>query len=337
MEGTISLNNLAGLRETLLHNGVYLGIALVLTLLIAQVLLRGVQRLSGLLLRSSALQITTEQQEGWQRKIRRMARLLTGLLVLGLIGAAGLASWRRVRLGDFLREQLGHMQRTDWLGVGFAGLKTLGILGLALLLSRLVRVVLQFLSDRLQRASSLASRRERLTKLLVRLRLLLSCVLLFAALLVCARLLSVPDGASRFIWSAAYLCTAVYAGRFAVGAAHLVIDVVFDLSDTLSPLESPLRYLGRFRHLSNLTKRTADYFIYIGLATWTMDHLNPGTWASHVGRLAIRIIAIFYISRVLVEICILFMNEYFLNRARPGVGPAARRTGASPLPAAGPR
>lgn len=46
----------------------------------------------------------------------------------------------------------------------------------------------------------------------------------------------------------------------------------------------------------------------MGLATLTIDQLKPGTWASQAGRLAIRIIELFYISRVLAEVCVLFIN-----------------------------
>lgn len=75
----------------------------------------------------------------------------------------------------------------------------------------------------------------------------------------------------------------------------------------------PPRYLGRFRHLSKLSKRATDYFIFVGLATWTVAQITPGTWTVQTGRLALRIIAIFYLSRVLIEVCALFPNEFFLT------------------------
>ena len=310
-----NMNALSSLGGTLVHNSIYVGIAFVVLLILAQLLTRLALRVAVVLLGSKALGISDETQQSWQRKIRTTGLLLTGVGTLALIGAGGLATWRQVRVGDYLRAALGRMQTSDWIDVGLAIAKTIGILILVSVLRRVSIASLQFLSDRLRRIESLAGRHERLTELLNRLRLFLSSAILFGALLMCARILGLPEGIYRILFSIGFLVTAVYAARFAVGASHLVIDVVFDASDMLSQLESPLRYLGRFRHLAALTKNTADYFIYVGLATVTIDQLRPGTWASEVGRLAIRIIAIFYISRVLVEVCVLFINEFFLNRA----------------------
>lgn len=58
---------------------------------------------------------------------------------------------------------------------------------------------------------------------------------------------------------------ALYVGRFTVSAAHVAIDVVFELSDALSGVQHRLRHLGRFRHLPKLTKRAADY-LHVSIA-----------------------------------------------------------------------
>ncbi len=300
-------------NATLIHNGIGLGIALLVLLLFTQVLLRGVLRLSNLFLRAKFLAIPEDSQEAWRQTIRGAALLILGVISLGLVGGTALATWRQVRIDAVVGGWLARMQGTDWLALGLAVLKTLGVVVLALGVARVLRAALTLVRQRLLSAESLAGRRERLSELLNRLRLLLSCTLLFGALLTGIRLLSLPEGVYHVVWSLAYLFGAVYAARFAVGATHLIVDIVFDFSDVLTRLENPLRYLGRFRHLAGLTKSTMDYFIYVGLGTLVIDQLKPGTWASQAGRLAIRIIAIFYISRVLVEVCVLFINEYFLR------------------------
>jgi small conductance mechanosensitive channel len=313
MFNTTALGNLGG---TLIHNSICTGIAFVVLLILSQVVMRIALRIANLVLRSKVLAVSAESQDAGRRTIRGTTLLMTLLATLGLIGVGAFATWRQVRIGIFLRDRLYRMEKADWIALGLAAAKTLGVIALAFVLARVIRAVLQLVSDRLLNAASLASRRQRLVELLHRLRQLLSCALVFGTLLICGRLVALPEGLYHFIWSLAYLITAIYAARFAVGATHLVIDVVFELSDALTRLENPLRYLGRFRHLAGLTKSTTDYFIYVGLATLVIDQLRPGTWASTAGRLAIRIIAIFYFSRVLVEICQLFINEFFLNSAQ---------------------
>ena len=309
-----NIHALSDLGGTLVYNSIYVGISFVVLLILTQILIRLCLRLADGVLRAKTLGISEDNRRFWQRRLRTTGLLFTALGTLGLVAVGGLATWRRINIGDYLRTALGRMQTSDWINVGTAVGETLGILILMVVLRRLATAFVQYLSDRLQRAESMAGRRERLTELLSRLRLLLSAALLIGALLMCARSLSLPSGAYRLLFSVGFLWTMIRAARFAVGAAHLIIDVLFDLSDVLTQLENPLRYLGRFRHLATMTKNTADYFIYVGLATLTVDQVRPGTWATEVGRLAIRIIAIFYISRVLVEVCMLLINEFFLNR-----------------------
>lgn len=307
-----ALNNLG---EMFLRNGIYIGAAFVALLITTQIATRLLLRLARLFLRSSALGLSAESQQLWQRKIKMMRLLCIALGTVAIFAAGGFATWRQILIGDYLRGAVGRMQTSDWIAVGVAIGKALGIVLLLVVLRRVLTAFLHYLNDRLSRSEALTAHSKHLTELLNRLRSFLSWALLFGSLLLCARILGLPEVMYRFLFAAGFLSTAVYAARFAVGAAHLLINVVFELSDLLTQLESPLRYLGRFRHLAKLTKNTADYFIYVGLATLTIEQLRPGTWAAEAGRLAIRIIAIFYISRVLVEVCMLFINEFFLNRA----------------------
>ena len=308
------LDDLGNLGQILIHNSLYLGIAFLILLLLTQILMRGFLRLSNFFMRSKTLEISESAQQAWRRRTRRLTLAFTLIFTLGLIAGTLVATWRKVRIGEVLLGRVSQMQAADWVTLGTTVGQTLGVIVLAFVVARIFIAILHYIRERLQSTESLSGHRERITELLARLRLALSCSIVFATLIACAQLLGIPEAERRVLRSIAYIGIAIYVGRFAVGAAHLVIDVLFDLSDVFSRLENPLRYLGRFRHLSALTKRTADYFIYVGFSTWTLDHITPGTWASEAGRLAIRIIAIFYISRVLVEVCILFMNEFFLTR-----------------------
>lgn len=298
----------------LIHNGIYLGVAFIVALTVTLIATSAFLRFSDLFLRARILALSSESRDAFRRRVWRLAILFLTLATLSLAGGAIYATWRQVYLGDLLRSGLSRMGTQDWLYLGLAVAKALGVLLLAFLIARLFIALLHHLRERLQRAESLAGHREQLTEILLRLRLVISCSLLFGTLILCSQLLGLPEVALRILRAVAYLGIAFYIARFAVGTAHLTIEVLFGLSDMLARLESPLRYLGRLRHLSKLTKTCADYFIYVGVATWTLEQITPGTWAIQAGRVAIRIIAIFYISRVVVEVCLLGLNEFFLTR-----------------------
>ena len=302
-------------RELLLENGKYagviLGLVLLLTLLGTGLFVRG----ASWLLRSKVLDTSPDLMTAFRRKTWRFSLGLVSLFVL-LVGAGVVwASLRQLRFGELVQSRLAQLQAKDWLGIVLAAAKSLGVVVLAFLVARVVVAILAALRARLERTEVLTSHRDRLSALLEHLRLALLASLVFVALGVCAQLLGVSAGGLRAFSWIAYVVLAIYLGRFLVGAAHLVLDVLFGLSELLSKLESPLRYLGQVKHLGPLTKRAADYFIYVAIATWTIEQITPGSWAGQTGRLGLRLIAIFYLSRVLVEVCLLLISEFFLHRS----------------------
>lgn len=302
-------------KELLLQNGQYAGIALLLVVVVTLLGTSLFLRTAGLFLRSQLFASSPQLQASFRRKTWRWALAFLSLAGLLISGGAVAAARLKLRLKDVVERALSRVQAQDWQQLGITTAKALGILLLSFLAARLLVTLLQRVRERLHRTEVLTAHRERLSVLLEDLRVALSVALLFGTVGLCAQLLGVPDGGVHVLGSIAYVGLAVYVSRFAAGTAHLMIDVLFELSEMLSRLESPLRYLGRFRHLSQLTKRAADYLIYVGAATWTLEQITPGSWVTHTGRLALRIIVIFYLSRVLVEVCLLMMNEFFLHRS----------------------
>ncbi len=97
----------------LLHNSICLGAALVVLLLLALGLLRGVLRLSNLFLGARVLGIPQEAQRAWRQTLRGGMLLLSGLTALGLIGGVAFATWQKIRLADLLRAGVARMQTSD--------------------------------------------------------------------------------------------------------------------------------------------------------------------------------------------------------------------------------
>ncbi len=300
--------------ELLLENGKYaggvFGLILVLLLLGTGLFVRG----TSLLLRIKVLDSSSDLLSAFRRKSWRVA-LGFGLL-LGLLLAGGVvwASLRQLRFSEWVHSHLSQVQMKDGTAIAVSFAKSLGILVLAFLLSRVIETILASLRARLERTEALSDHRKSLHELLGHLRTTLHAGLLFFALGLSAQLLGVSGFGVKVLTWVAYVSLAIYLGRFLAGTAHLVIDVVFGLTEVLSKLENPLRYLGRLRHLSPLTKRASDYLIYVALATWTVEQIVAGSWAGQTGRLALRVIVIFYLSRVLVEVCLLLMSEFFLTQ-----------------------
>jgi small conductance mechanosensitive channel len=319
--------------ELLRLNGLFAGAAFVLLLLLALLVSSLLVRTARLFLPCLPASEGPSLVESFQRSVRRWTVALVVLSALLLGGAFVLASVRGHNLGQLLGNYVRQLGRREWTELGIALLKPLCVLLAAFIASRVLLRMLHSLRQRLQQAESLARHRERVMATFDNLRGGLSAVLLFGSLLLCAQLFALPEAVRRVLVAIAYLGAAIPLARCAVSTTHLTIDVLFDLPAALERLGSRLRYLARLRHLAPLTKRAADYLIYVGIATWTAEQLAPGTWAAQAGRIALRIIALFYLSRVFIEVCLLFLNEFFLNREGQGAAELQQRQTLVPVAA----
>lgn len=300
--------------ELLRQNLLFAAMAFVLLLLLLAISAGLILRVSRMFLR---VQSSTEEPSLFQRFQRRVWRFTAALAVLlGLLSAGGtvFATLYEQNLSAVLQHSIRQLGPTEWMAIAVTILKPVGLLLLAYFASHALSRLLLSLRQRLQQTETLSGHRDRMILYFDNLRGGLSAVLLFGTLYIGAQLLSLPDAVRQLLVAVSYIGGAIPLARCAVSTAHLALDVLFGLSAMFEQIDNPLRYVGRLRHLAPLTKRAADYLIYVGVATWTADHLTPGTWASQAGRIALRVIVIFFLSRILIEVCLLFLHEFFLHR-----------------------
>jgi small conductance mechanosensitive channel len=302
--------------DLILHNLVALGVVVVVVMLISQLIMAAVLRIADPLFRSSLFDgLAKTDRDAFRRRVKRGTIVVVALISVALLVGSVIASFIGIRALDlakgawaWLRGQDFGPLRTRLLGAG-------GIVIGAVITDLVARAIVGGLAKALERSTWLSPRREPLSEAAKRLRTALRTAILCGALLLICDTMAIPAGVRRIVLLASYVLVAFYTSRLIVAAAHLAVDLLFDASGKLARLESPLKYLGSLTHLAGITKRALDYFVFVGAATWVADQLTPGTWFSHAGRIGIRIIAIFYASRVVVEVCMLFINELFINKA----------------------
>ncbi len=297
-----------------ISNAAAFAIELAVLLLLAQLLVFSVLRLSSRLLRWTGA--SQKFGDDWRSRVHGTTRLLLILLALVLVlGHAGLC-FMRVRTLSVAASYVRSLGRSDLIALGIGAAKILGVALGAYLLSRVLHAIVGLVQSQLQLSPWLTARREQVDDLLERLRSLFRAGVTIGALLLVARIVHLPPLPQLLLWDLSYIVIGFQAGRFLGNAGDLAVDVGFALSDRLAKLDGPLRYVGSLAHLAPLTKRSVEYFVYVSMATWVSDQLNPAMWSSRAGRIAIRVIAIFFISRVLVELCTLFIHEFFVKEAK---------------------
>ncbi|MDI3282553.1 mechanosensitive ion channel family protein [Polyangium sp. 15x6] len=301
--------------DLLAHNLIALCITIVVLLLLSELLVRVIHRGYAFILRSPTLDhVTADERKAFRRRVRRRAIVWVAFIVAVLMAAAAFATYRGIWALDVAKSALVALAGDDPALIKTRLLTTFGIAAGALFADALARGLAEVLGQAVARSEWLEKRRDALAEVTVRLRKALRVVVLGVAAVLLVEKLTLAPGTQRSVLLAAYTLGAFYVSRLATGVGYLLLDVVFDNSTRLARLESPLRYLGNLSHLLGITKRVVDYCVYLTAATWVADALTPDTWLSLAGRVGIRIIAIFYASRVLVELCTLLINDLFLGK-----------------------
>jgi len=181
----------------------------------------------------------------------------------------------------------------------------------AFVLHRFARVVAHYMIAGLRRSPGFARHDEQLAVVLARLLTTLRWGAVLGALNLCAALAPPPALLDQALATLTITVLGVLIARTMIVIAHLAVDVVVHFARGREGHRT-LRYVGRLEHLAGITKRTLDYFFFVGAATWVFDQIRPGGWLSEMGLVGIRLIALIYAGRVIIEVFELFVRELLL-------------------------
>ncbi|MBK8266475.1 MAG: mechanosensitive ion channel family protein [Nannocystis sp.] len=313
-------------QTMIIHNALIFGVATLAALIIAFILDRQVRRVIGFVLRSLSVADKPQLQGARahiEKSLRRVITLATAALIILLLAGAVLATWWQL---DLLRVALEWGEKAFLADVSatlYAGLKILGIAGAILLGYGLVRALIASLLRSVTAIPALEPQRVTLGLLKLRLSSLINSAAIFTALLVYSSFAGAPAYIHEPLLTITYLVLGVVGARAFALLCTVGVDIGGQLVRALGDLNSPLGYVGRFERLDQvvtLTKRTLEYLVFLGAATWISSKIQPGSFLEDVGLRLIRVLALVYIGRILVEVINLVLRELLL------AGAAARST-----------
>ncbi|MDC0723164.1 mechanosensitive ion channel family protein [Nannocystis bainbridge] len=294
-----------------MNNALVFGAALLLVVLAALI----VSRQSGRLLRVALRLVRAPNHDTLaaslaSRVSRAIVVVATVVAIALIVGGVALTmydidcaprlwAWAQVAL---LRDPMAALQRA---------LSVVGVALAAYLVYRFFKVVAHYLIAGLRRNPAFAQHDAQLAVLLERLLIALRWGIALAAAGLCVALAPPPELIVRALHVVTVVALGVLIARTMIVIAHLAVDVVFQFARGREGHRT-LRYVGRLEHLAGITKRTLDYFFFVGAATWIFDQINPGGRLSEFGLVGIRIIALVYAGRVLIEVFELLVRELLL-------------------------
>lgn len=292
--------------DILIHNVLGVGSALVLVLVAAFAFSRGAFALLRPLSRrfdpSGALYTR------WSGQLSRLLVLATTLISVALLGGAVLLSWYEQDVGDYAwRWALVLLE--DPAAVAWTVAELLGVVFAALTLYFILSGLLRVITEGVGRLLDLARYGAQLDLLASRLRAALRWTLVLGVALHAIGLSPAAEPARYPLMVLTYIVVGFTVSRALVASSQLLVDVLLEVAQARAERSSLFLYLSRLDRLVPVTKRVLDYFFYVGTAALVLEQLTPDTPLARIGLMALRVIAILYVSRVIVEVGALAIVE----------------------------
>ncbi|MBL9105159.1 MAG: mechanosensitive ion channel [Myxococcales bacterium] len=300
--------------DILIANLSALGAVLVALLLVGFVASRVLLRAVGALLRR--LDGTGELARRWTGQLTRLFVVLALLVTLGTLAGAVALTFYEVDAAAAVRRWVVGTLLADPAAVAWTAARLTGVVFGAPALYFLLRSVVASIGEAIGRTEAFVGRRAALDLVVARLIVTLRSLCVFGALWAAARTLTDSESVLYPLAVVTYVAVGVSLARAVVAVAHMAIEVLFEVSDKLQGKRSPLRYIGRMPRLAGVTRRVVDYFVYVGTATMISHQLAPGTLLAEWGQTLIRVIAILYVSRVVVEVVEVMLREALAARTQ---------------------
>lgn len=309
------MNRFLPALDLLTHNAIAVLVAIALCVLVTQVGVVLVLRVAAKVLALSAFEgVSKEDRAAFRRGVQR--RALRFVLVLGavlLVGAV-VASYRGLRALDQGKAAVAWFLEQDFAALKRRLLSVVGILVGAGLLDGIARSLIAAVGKGLAAWKRLEAYKKALPEVVEHLRIAVRAVVVCATLVIVGTTIELPAALQRPMTLLADVTAAFYTSRALSTVWHVVTDVLAAMSGRLSKLEGPLKVLSNLKNLTGITRRVGDYLIYVGAATLVAGQVATDAWYYGAGQIGLRLIVIFYASRVLVEVCILLVHEFFLGK-----------------------
>ncbi|MEZ4450523.1 MAG: mechanosensitive ion channel [Nannocystaceae bacterium] len=304
--------------STLVNNVIFFGAVMTALLILSWVLARQVGRGLRLGLRALRLAASPAALRACERIERQAARIIVltaALASIGLVLGAVVTTWYDIDAAPRTWEWARVVVLSDPIGLLWRAGEVVAAVVVGVYAHRLLQAIVGLGIGALKRHPAFVGGAVQLDLLHLRLASLLRWGALLGVAAAALTLAGLPAIVVEPTRAATSIVVGALLARTLVVIAGLGVDVAVQLVRAIDGGPSPLRYIGRFErleHLAKVTKRTVEYFCFVGAATWIFSHVEVGGWLAEAGFMVIRLIALIYVGRVVIEICGLVLREFLL-------------------------
>ncbi len=245
-----------------------------------------------------------------RRQISLALVFVAMLLCLAVVGLNGFLVYRQTDPYVQTKEWIQAVPPGFWLTMGLAVAQVIGLVIAGRIVIRLLRRVLGNLMARAKAFEGLRANDESIEVFFSSLTAILTNSIKFLVVIAAAKLLLLPDRAAAGLLAALYIYLFITIGLLVVRAVAAIVDSLDALSKKYSSPDNWLRYYEKLSILIPLFRRCLEYVIYVAVATLVVLQLNFIQHLAAIGPRLTKVIGIFFISRVLVEIGNILIDRY---------------------------
>lgn len=248
-----------------------------------------------------------------RRNIRGVLLVFSLLLSLGILGFNGFLIYRGENVRDYSLKLVRKIPQEFWMALAWGIIKSLGVIITTIIALRCFNLLLDRVSEFSQNFDDISANDESVAAFFETFKKNLNNLSWIGIAIVCTQFLILPPIVTTYL----HILLRIYL-IFAIGLLFFkVVAVIIDSLDALSikysSPENLLRFYDQLRHLIPILKRCLEYIIYVVMATLVVQQIafiaNLADW----GPVGIKLITIFLLSRILISVIYLFVEELLLK------------------------
>lgn len=248
-----------------------------------------------------------------RRNIRGILILSGIVLSLGVLGVNGWLLYRGEDLTQYTLTLLRGIPVQFWVTLSLGIVKSISLLILAGIVLRSINHWLKVTCIRAKQFEQLTANDESIDSFFRFLKTTVTTSTWLLAVTWCTEFLQLPEVVPEYLYILFKIYAIVAVGLLMFKATAAIIDSLEALSHKYSNSDNLLRFYDRLRHLIPFFKRCLEYVIYVCMATLVIQQVELSAKLANYGPIIVKIIAIIFMSRVLVEVTYLVVEEGLLK------------------------
>ena len=276
-----------------------------------------------------------QKYSGSSEKIQRKLKLILIFFCLIMcIGAIAFNVYLLIQKQDtltYVRERIATLPDDFWIIFCVAIAKVIGIVIAGKLLTRLFQGLLTNLKERAKKFKHIKANDKSIENFFVSLNRIQKNSIWLLVFIFLTMIVPFPVFVPDSLWVILKVYLIFSFGILVVKAADAIVDSLDAVSKAYAKPDNFLAFYDQLRQLIPLFRRCLEYVIYVCVATLVMMQIELVSQFSDYGQRIIKVIGIFFLSRVVVEVVNLLVDKSLLKSDTLSTAERQRRLTVVPL------